>query len=152
VKVLIPNSVLNAAREFFEESGADGREGTGMLAARQAPNGWLVTAFHAPNQRASDSGGWVEVTKDGKLELAANLAADERWVARIHSHPASAFHSSVDDANPAITAEGSLSIVVPYYGLGLRRGLGQCTIYERRDGRWRQLAQDETAQRIQVLG
>jgi hypothetical protein len=150
VRVLIPTAVLNKAREFFEESGADGREGTGMLAARPAPDGWLVTAFRAPDQHAGDSGGWVEVTASGKLDLAANLAADERWVARIHSHPADAFHSAVDDANPVITAEGSLSIVVPYFGLGLRRGLSRCAIYERRNGLWRQLAQEEIAQRIHV--
>lgn len=35
---------------------------------------------------------------------------------QIHSHPADAYHSETDDAYPVATLEGSLSIVLPYFG------------------------------------
>jgi hypothetical protein len=78
----------------------------------------------------------VEVTEQGKRELAARLPSGRRYLARVHSHPAQAFHSRADDANPALTHEGAISVVVPYFGLGLRRGLGACAVYRLSAGRW----------------
>jgi hypothetical protein len=96
-----------------------------------------VTRLVIPGQKAGPAPFcWVEVTEDGKLALAVALGADERYVSRIHSHPHKAFHSATDDANPAITHEGALSIVVPNFGAGLARGLDACAVLRRTDGRW----------------
>jgi hypothetical protein len=132
--VLIAKAVLEDARAFFEDQGAVGCAGTAMIAAGvdgAAERLIVPDQVCTPAPRCS-----VEVTARGKLELAAALGADERLVARIHSHPAGAFHSPIDDANPALTFEGTLSIVVPFFGLGLRRGLAACAIYQLAAGRW----------------
>lgn len=129
----IPHAVLQEAREFFEECGAEGHEGTALICrAEKSGSARLVI----PPQVAGGEGAWVEVPLAGKLMLAAQLKGDERYVARIHSHPGEAFHSPTDDANPVLLFEGALSIVVPYYGLGLRRGLDNCAVFERRQRRW----------------
>lgn len=108
-----------------------------MLAGRMVGDLVRADRFFAPDQRAgicpSSS---VEVTELGKSQLALDLRTGERWVSRIHSHPCEAFHSPVDDANPGLTAEGSFSIVVPFLGLGLRRGLRGCAIFRRHANRW----------------
>jgi hypothetical protein len=129
-------SALEDARIFFEQQGAHGFEGTAMLAGA-AETG--ITRCVIPDQRPYRTryGVAVEVTDKGKLELAAALALDERWLARIHSHPDEPFHSPTDDTNPALTAEGALSIVVPFFGLGLRRGLDPCAVHVYRRGQWR---------------
>jgi hypothetical protein len=57
----------------------------------------------------------------------------------VHSHPAGAFHSPADDANPVLSHEGAISVVVPYFGLGLRRGVAACAVYRLTAGRWRAL-------------
>ena len=44
-----------------------------------------------------------------------------------------------DDANPVISFEGGLSIVVPYFGLGLRRGIDACAVYVFGNGSWCEL-------------
>ena len=95
----------------------------------------------APEQRGqrAELGCWVEVTERGKRELAVRLPAGCRYLARVHSHPAAAFHSPTDDANPALSHEGAVSVVVPYFGLGLRRGLAACAVYRLTAGRWRSL-------------
>ena len=153
MKVRVPRLVLDDAREFFETAGAQGMEGTGMLAGIQRDGTCHISKFFAPDQIASSVGIGcsVEVTEEGKLELAASLSLDERYASRIHSHPGEAFHSAVDDRNPALTADGSFSIVVPYFGLGLRHGLEACAVYRRKDGRWVELRGDQVLSIFEVF-
>jgi hypothetical protein len=136
--LLVPPSLLREAGVFFESCGSRGVEGTAMIAARADG---LATGLVIPDQRAGHvTGCWVEVTPQGKLDLAASLRPGEIYAARIHSHPADAFHSATDSANPALTYPGALSIVVPYYGLGLRHGLNACAVYLRTARGWQELA------------
>ncbi len=131
--LIIPASVLADARVFFEERGSLGCEGTALIAGTDG----VATKLVVPEQRAHPVPHCsVEVTRQGKSELAVALGPNDRYVARIHSHPALAFHSPADDANPAITYPGALSIVVPFFGLGLRHGLDVCAVLVRRDRRW----------------
>lgn len=132
----IAGSLLHEAGAFFELCGSRGLEGTAMIAARADG---VATGLVIPDQRARPGGGWVEVTNRGKLDLAAGLRPDEVYAARIHSHPAEAFHSPIDAANPALTYVGAISIVVPYFGLGLRQGLGACAAFVRTSSGWREL-------------
>jgi hypothetical protein len=90
----------------------------------------------------------VEVTQAGKLQIAAGLGAGERWMSRIHSHPDLAFHSETDDRNPALTAENSLSIVVPFYGLGLRHGLAACAVFLLCGGEWQEIEAGRLAENL----
>ena len=152
-KVRIPQRVLDEARAFMEEAGSLGNEGTGMLAATVSDGIAAVTKFVGPDQRATSVGVGcsVEVTEKGKLELATSLGLDELYISRIHSHPGEAFHSSIDDRNPALTAEGSLSIVVPYFGLGLRQGIGACATFIRRSDQWSELSPGEIDEIFEVV-
>jgi hypothetical protein len=150
--LLIPSSVLGQARRFMEDAGANGDEGTGMLAGVVEGDDARVTRFIAPDQRTGGvAGGWVEVTQNGKMELALALRAEERYLARIHSHPGAAFHSWTDDRNPGLTAEGSFSLVVPYFGLGLRRGIQACAVYRLRRERWVELSPQELEREVRVI-
>jgi hypothetical protein len=135
MRITVPLSVLDHVRGFMEERGSHGFEASAMLAG---PSAGRITRAVIPEQvgHRSALGVAVEVTDRGKLELAAALTLEEIWIARIHSHPDRAFHSDTDDRNPALTADGSLSIVVPFYGLGLRRGLEACAVFVLRAGIW----------------
>lgn len=118
-------SLLGQVSDFLEDRGSHGVEGTALIVGGPRPR--LVV----PEQRATGGrrGHTVEVTRAGQLQLALGLGPGETYAARIHSHPDEAFHSSADDANPALTFQGALSIVVPFYGLGLRHGLDACAVY-----------------------
>src|SRR5438046_336519 len=97
----IARNVLEQARTFVEERGADGLEGTAMIARRGTD---VAERLVIPTQHAARGiCCWVEVPWEGKLELAAALGPEEQYVARIHSHPGEAFHSDVDSRNPALT-------------------------------------------------
>lgn len=142
--VLIRRDVLNQATQFLEGRGAVGCEGTGMLGGLEDDTGVTIGRFLAPDQKAGTYPScWVEVTRLGQYQLAVTLGPGERWLARIHSHPGEAFHSGIDDANPGLTAEGAISIVVPYFGLGLRQGVGACAFFRRHGARWLATTVDE---------
>jgi hypothetical protein len=135
--IVIARTVLDEARRFFEVRGTRGCEGTALIARRADGTTRLVI----PDQRASTGRAcWVEITEQGKLELALAVGKDERYAARIHSHPGAAFHSEMDNCNAVITHQGALSIVVPYFGLGLRRGFDACAVYVLRGDEWVELA------------
>ncbi|MGW5744712.1 hypothetical protein [Amycolatopsis sp. NPDC003861] len=140
-RVLLPEQVLAEAETFLTERGSHGVEGTGLIACARAGAGgpWVARRFVAPDQRGQrvGLGCWVEVTDAGKRELASTLGRDERYLVRLHSHPGEAFHSSTDDENPALTFIGALSIVAPYFGLGLRRGLDACATFRLTPLGWR---------------
>jgi hypothetical protein len=134
--LVLTTRVLEEARLFFEDRGTFGLEGTAMIKAGSDVE--LVV----PRQNARrDAYGHVnvEVPREGQMDLARALGDDEIHVARIHSHPGDAFHSAADDANPVISFEGAISIVVPFFGLGLRRGLDACAVYLLQGGRWVEL-------------
>lgn len=146
---------LEEARMFFEDRGAHGCEGTALIAATvrvDAPGGVLVgDTVVIPSQEATPvPRASVTVTSAGDLEVVTALAPDQLYVARIHSHPALAFHSPTDDANPALTHEGAYSIVVPYFGLGLRAGLDVCAVFVREGHRWTELGAG-TARRHELV-
>jgi hypothetical protein len=132
----LTSKVLQDARTFFEDRGTFGLEGTAMI--KKGTGLELVV----PRQNAHrDTYGHVkvEVPREGQMDLALALGPDDLYVARIHSHPGDAFHSAADDANPVISFEGGISIVVPFFGLGLRRGLDACAVYLFHDGYWVEL-------------
>lgn len=132
----LPAQVLDEARAFFEERGSHGLEGTAMIKAGSETR-LVIPTQHA--RRDSRGGVNVEVGRQGQMELVRALGPADLYVARIHSHPGEAFHSAADDANPVITFDGAISIVVPYFGLGLRRGLSACAVFRHERGRWIEL-------------
>lgn len=134
--LMLTPRVLEDARTFFEDRGSFGLEGTAMIKAGESLE--LVV----PRQNAHrDAHGHVNVAvpRAGQMDLALALEPNQLYVARIHSHPGDAFHSAADDANPVISFEGGLSIVVPFFGLGLRRGLDGCAVYVFHHGQWAEL-------------
>jgi len=129
----LTRAVLDEAAAFFEDRGSLGLEGTAMIKVGAGIE--LVV----PRQRArrdSHERVSVEVLREGQMDLALALGPNEVYAARIHSHPGDAYHSQTDDANPIISFDGGLSIVVPFFGLGLRRGLEACAVYLHHEGRW----------------
>jgi len=134
--LILTSEVLAAARNFFEDRGALGLEGTAMIKAGRDID-LVVPRQLAQRDRHGNVN--VEVPREGQMDLALALGADELYVARIHSRPGDAFHSSTDDANPVITFEGGISIVVPFFGLGLRHGLDACAVYRFTAGEWVEL-------------
>ena len=136
--LVVPEALLADVGAFFETCGARGCEGTAMI--KNGHGGPVLVIPEQQPRRSSSGGVSVEVTRAGQIQLAVALGPDDLYVARIHSHPVDAYHSHADDANPILTHHGALSIVVPFFGLGLRRGLDACAVLRREHGNWRDLS------------
>lgn len=151
----LTEQVLEQARTFFEDRGAHGCEGTALVAATAPADSpgcpLLGDTLVIPSQEATPvPRASVTVTSAGDLQVVTALAPEQLYVARIHSHPSLAFHSRTDDANPALTHEGAYSIVVPYFGLGLRTGLDACAVFVRERHWWTELVAG-TARRRELV-
>ncbi|MBO1754836.1 hypothetical protein [Allobranchiibius sp. CTAmp26] len=133
---MLTSNVLQDARTFFEHRGTFGLEGTAMI---KKGTGLELVVPRQNAHRDAHGNVNVEVPRGGQMDLALAVGPDDLYVARIHSHPGDAFHSAADDVNPVISFQGGISIVVPFFGLGLRRGLDACAVYQFCDGSWKEL-------------
>lgn len=142
---VVPQQVLDDSRAFFQARGAEGYEGTGLWVGRHVGTGVQILRFFAPEQiaEADELGASVDLTPLAHYTLTDHLAADERFVVRIHAHPREAYHSPRDDDNAILTHEGALSIVVPYFARDPIQ-LEKCAVYRyRRPLGWLRLNADE---------
>lgn len=75
---------------------------------------------------------------------------DEILFAQVHTHPAEAFHSFVDNNHPISHRVGFLSVVIPYFGKGVT-SLSQCKVYEYEGkANWNEMKKDEIEKKFEV--
>ena len=122
-------------------AGQEGYELFVLWSGRIDSNVFTVDTVHVPRQTSYKLESGLCVRVDG--EELHNL---NRWLyksqqilgVQVHSHPTEAFHSSTDDAYPIATLEGSLSVVLPYFGRDGWESIGIAT-YRLGSGNWREL-------------
>jgi hypothetical protein len=90
--------------------------------------------------RHSSHAGGFQVVSSWINDLWNELARTKRGIrVQIHTHPAEAFHSAIDDAYPIIHEVGFLSLVIPDFGLG-PIGFESAYLAEiASDGSWKQV-------------
>lgn len=117
----VGRSCVAETYRFLRDRGDVGAEGVVFWPGRRSPEGIDVVAPIVPAQTAyrSETGLSYRVDED---ELARVL--DAIWDAglvfpiQVHSHPSGAYHSALDDEEPAVGTVGGLSIVVPDFAAG----------------------------------
>jgi len=109
-------------RETEDAIRAAGREGYELFVIWSGTcNGttFEVAEVHVPRQTSYrfDDGLCVRVDGDELHRLNLWLYEAHQVIGvQVHSHPVDAYHSDTDDAYPIATLEGSLSIVLPFFG------------------------------------
>lgn len=114
----------------------------GVASGPAAVDGGVVTTVTLPHADESDSHWDVdahEMSRAGRHLRAHGLVR----LAQVHSHPGSwAGHSEEDDELAYSQAPGTVSIVLPAYGLTCP-GLGDAGVHVREARAWRRLDRDE---------
>lgn len=114
---MIPLSLIDETVRFLRRIGDEGMEGFVLWTGQSDGNArFQFRSCIIPEQRALVTESGLLVTVDGKSLFEVNKtahAAGEVIAAQVHSHPTSAYHSSMDDAFPLVTLLGGLSIVIP---------------------------------------
>lgn len=114
---VIPRAVIAETIEFLRHVGAHGNEGFVLWSGIQADSKtFRFASITIPEQRAMVTENGLLVMVDGEALFKVNKAVHSRrevLAAQVHSHPTSAYHSSLDDTFPLVTLVGGLSIVLP---------------------------------------
>ena len=152
-RYVVPAQVLQDSGELLRERGRHGLEAVVVWVGRllDETNGAVAAAVR-PRQVAyrSDAGCAVEVPPDALSELIAALPHGVVVLARLHTHPTTAYHSPVDDTNMLISHNGAISIVVPCFARE-PIDLTRCSVNQLVHGTgWIQLSPDEVTDRFEI--
>jgi len=107
-------------------------------------NSVVIDEVYIPKQYASAT--LSKVQESEVARLFSILEIDEKvLVAQLHTHPSSAFHSSLDDEYPVAYVEGFLSLVVPHYGFIDVNSFPKLTkVYVYSKGSWNEVPFEKT--------
>ena len=105
--------------EAIRVAGAAGHERFVLWSGTHSDGIFNVTTVHVPRQSSYKLSTGLCVRVDGSELHRLNVwlyEAEQVIGVQIHSHPSDAYHSATDDTYPIATLEGSLSIVLPFFG------------------------------------
>jgi hypothetical protein len=150
----LDSALLRRTEELLRHSGDKGFEAVVLWTGTVGPDGAAaLRAAVRPGQVAyrSDDGCAVEVPPDEIAKVVSSLTEDEVVLARVHTHPDEAYHSTTDDQNMIIAHVGAISVVVPRFARA-PIDLAGCSVNELcPDGTWRELPPAEVRDRFPVL-
>jgi hypothetical protein len=161
-RLYVPWRTLVTAWRFLAEGGARDREELCFLAGRIVAEAdglaGQVTSCVQPLTLADR--GYVTLRSHAQTALILDALERRREVplATLHTHGDGGWHgdgcehSSIDDAGVALTPEdGVFSGIVPWYARGSPLGfVRHASFYERTDGKWLRLGDEEKLRRVLV--
>jgi proteasome lid subunit RPN8/RPN11 len=148
---IVQRSVLDLTHEHLCAHGAMSEEGAVCWAGTIVGDMALVTTVL--RFIAATSYGGVHVTPESSGVLYAHLyARGLTLLAQVHSHPADAYHSSVDERSPHSPEPGFLSVVVPNFGSCSFDEFSEWAVFEQiHYEAWREWSREEKQTRLQIL-
>ena len=105
--------------EAIRSAGQDGYELFVVWSGTRDADIFNVAKVHIPDQTSykQDSGLCVRVDGSELHRLNVWLYEAQQVIGvQVHSHPTDAYHSETDDTYPIATLDGSVSVVLPYFG------------------------------------
>ena len=112
-------SAVSETEEAIRLAGHDGYESFVLWSGTRNDESFTVAKVHVPEQTSYKSLSGLCVRVNGSELHRLNMwlyEARQIIGVQIHSHPTYAYHSVTDDTYPIATLEGSLSIVLPFFG------------------------------------
>lgn len=149
----VPQHILDESRAFLYMRGLAGCEGTALWVGQPSGNTVMLTRLFVPEQVCvqTEEGVAVYLTEKAHYTLTDSLDESERFYARIHSHPGTAYHSETDDANAVLTHRGAISIVVPDFAVE-PIDLARCAVYRLEHGQgWLRLSAHDIAETFRII-
>ena len=115
----IKENAIRTTVEAIRSAGQDGYELFVIWSGTRDGDVFTVAKVHVPDQVSYKLDGGLCVRIDGTELHRLNVwlyEAQQTIGVQVHSHPTDAYHSDTDNAYPVATLDGSLSIVLPYFG------------------------------------
>lgn len=147
--VVLPRAVLDRTLAALREQGDRGLESHALWVGRMRDGAFTVVDAWFPRQRRTFCSYTVSEADEFRVNVRLN-AAGLVAMCQVHTHPAAAYHSPIDDEGSALSLPGSLSVVVPNYGRVRGGGLSGCAVYKYDGGRWIAMPSSEVKRAFQV--
>ena len=149
----IKADAIRATVEAIRSAGQEGYELFVIWSGTRDGDVVTIAKVHVPKQASYKLDGGLCVRIDGSELHRLNVwlyEAQQVVGVQVHSHPAGAYHSDTDNAYPVATLDGSLSIVLPYFG---RDGWesGEIAAYRLDQDGWNELS-GPLSDLIEVMG
>lgn len=115
----IQASAIRETEDAIRSAGQHGYESFVLWSGTIDHDTFTVVKVHVPKQTSYKLDGGLCVRVDGSELHRLNLwlyYAQQVIGVQVHSHPRDAYHSKTDDNYPIATLDGSLSIVLPFFG------------------------------------
>ena len=115
----IPASAIRETVAAIRSAGQDGYELFVVWSGARDDDIFSVAKVHIPEQTSYKQGSGLGVRVEGPELHRLNVwlyEAQQVIGVQVHSHPSDAYHSETDDTYPIATLDGSLSIVLPFFG------------------------------------
>lgn len=132
----LPTSILKETELALRHFGAQDMEGRVLwYGVYVTETTFRFTRCVVPRQET----GWAETVVFHDEILRQSKAAVERGEdlgAQVHSHPAAAYHSAIDNEEPVIREYGGLSVVVPDYAEAPLHSLDHCATFRLTPDGW----------------
>ena len=150
--VVVSEGVIATTLRALQQFGTRRLEGLVLWLGDVEQDQARVTRAFVPEQHAisSETGYGYFVEGEALFELNRALARTGlRLIAQVHSHPMDAYHSDADDRYAIVTAEGGLSLVVPFFGQAPANP-SRWAVYRLMNGEWQELSAGETRALFQM--
>ena len=118
-RVRVPASTLHETEDAIRSAGYDGFELFVLWSGTRDGATFTVATVHVPEQTSYKLYTGLCVRVDGSELHRLNVwlyEAQQVIGVQVHGHPGDAYHSDTDDTYPIATLDGSLSIVLPFFG------------------------------------
>lgn len=130
---VVPRALVSQTLRPLQAAGRQGHEAFVLWGGRaQGSAAFRFEQAYMPRQTATRSERGLLVVVEGAELFRVNRDFYRLGLilaGQVHSHPTDAYHSATDDEYPLITLRGGLSAVVPDFGRGGERRLGEWAWY-----------------------
>ena len=148
-RIVLPRGVLDRTLAVLRGQGDRGLESHALWVGRRQNGSFVIVDAWFPRQRRTPCSYTVSESEEFRINRRLN-AAGLVAMCQVHTHPAAAYHSSIDDGGSALSLPGSLSVVVPDYGRVRGGCLSGCAVYVFDGKDWLAMPGSEVERAFQV--
>lgn len=133
----MPRDAVLKTLDALQEGGEAGLEALVLWLARFRGPDAEITDVWQPKQDSSRTKDGLHLRVGGSELARLNeelFSSGQALLAQVHSHPALAYHSELDDAKPIVTEDGTFSIVMPFFGFISLHDLTACAVFRIEEG------------------
>jgi hypothetical protein len=149
-QIEIPRNILVSTFDFLQECGMASLESHALWVGEDKEDIFYVSDVWFPEQLNSSIS--YEVPEEEEFRINRKLNEMKLTIiSQVHTHPGSAFHSSIDDEGSELALPGSLSVVIPNFGFIQSDNLDEWEVYRYTGTLWKHVSKNEVRRLFRIM-